>query len=183
MTLPVSTAVALVILVTMGRPILYRDERAGREGRSFSMFKFRTMRPLREGEQMGADDHKRITRVGRLLRATSLDELPALINVFVGDMSLVGPRPLPARYVPRYSPQQARRLLVLPGVTGWAQVNGRNALGWNERFELDVWYVDNRNLALDLRILARTVANVVGRKDISHEGHATMPEFWGSEPR
>ena len=166
----------------MGFPIFYRSERAGMGGRSFSMLKFRTMRPLREGERPGHDDYKRITRVGYVLRVTSLDELPALINVLTGEMSLVGPRPLPTQYVPRYSPQQARRLSVRPGVTGWAQVNGRNALGWAERFELDVWYVDNRNLALDLRILARTARIVLRREDISHEGHATMPEFRGGEP-
>jgi len=177
LTAPILAAAALGVRLTMGRPVLYRDLRAGRGGQPFVLLKFRTMRDLRPGERIPEDDHRRVTRVGRLLRSTSIDELPSVLNVLRGDMSIVGPRPLPVRYVERYSPRQSRRLEARPGITGWAQVNGRNELGWDERFELDVWYVDNQSLAMDARIVARTVGDVVGRKGISHEGHSTMPEF------
>ena len=171
---PVIAAVAVALLATQGRPVLFRQTRPGRFGRPFDLVKFRTMR---QGE--GPDD-ARLTPLGRWLRSFSLDELPELWNVLRGDMSLVGPRPLLMKYLERYSPQQARRHEVKPGMTGWAQVNGRNALSWEEKLALDVWYVDNRSSRLDVRILARTIAQVILRKGIAHPGTATMPEFTGS---
>lgn len=179
-TSPILGLASLAILVTMGRPVLYRDRRAGLDGRPFELLKFRTMRALRPGETIPESDAARITRVGSLLRSTSIDELPSVLNVLRGDMALVGPRPLPVRYVERYTPEQARRLEVRPGVTGWAQVNGRNDLGWDEKFALDVWYVDHRSLRLDLEILWSTVKQMVRPAGIAHEGHATMPEFDGA---
>lgn len=166
-------AIALAVRATMGSPVLFRQSRPGRHGKLFLLMKFRTMR---DGP---GDDAERITRLGHLLRRTSLDELPELWNVVRGDMSLVGPRPLLPAYLGRYSPEQARRHEVRPGITGLAQVSGRNALDWDERFRLDVAYVDTWTLALDLRILARTVRSVLRREGISAEGHATMPEFMG----
>jgi lipopolysaccharide/colanic/teichoic acid biosynthesis glycosyltransferase len=166
--------IALAIRLTMGGPVLFRQSRPGRHGQLFLLMKFRTMR---DGP---GDDGERITRLGHLLRRTSLDELPELWNVVRGDMSLVGPRPLLPAYLGRYSPQQARRHEVRPGITGLAQVSGRNALEWEERFRLDVVYVDTWTLGLDLRILARTVRSVLTREGISAEGHATMPEFQGT---
>jgi lipopolysaccharide/colanic/teichoic acid biosynthesis glycosyltransferase len=174
---PLLLGIGAMTRLTMGSPVLFRDERAGRHGKPFTLVKFRTMRPLRPGERSPDSDHVRLTRLGRVLRSTSLDELPTLWNVLRGDMALIGPRPLPVRYLERYSPRQARRHEVRPGITGWAQVHGRNAVGWSERFELDVWYVEHRSLAVDVRILARTVEIVVRRKGISHGEHATMPEF------
>lgn len=166
--------IAVVIRLRMGSPVLFRQERPGLGGRPFTLIKFRTMRA-------GAgDDDVRLTRLGRLLRTTSLDELPELWNVLVGDMSLVGPRPLLVEYLPRYSPRQARRHEVRPGLTGLAQVEGRNLVAWEERFELDVRYVDTRSLALDLRIIARTVSAVLRREGISGEGEATMAPFQGT---
>jgi lipopolysaccharide/colanic/teichoic acid biosynthesis glycosyltransferase len=177
---PILGVAACAVLVTMGSPILYRDTRAGRDGDPFELLKFRTMRALMPGETIPESDGARITRIGRILRATSVDELPSLVNVLRGDLSLVGPRPLPVRYVPRYSPTQARRLEVRPGITGWAQVNGRNDISWDDRFALDVWYVDHRSLGLDLRIVVSTVGKLVRREGISHEDHASMPEFTGT---
>jgi len=177
---PVLAIAALAIRVTMGSPVLFHEVRAGRGGEPFELLKFRTMRPLRDGETIPESDAQRITRVGRLLRASSVDELPSLVNVLRGEMGLVGPRPLPVRYVERFSPEQARRLEVAPGLTGWAQVNGRNSTSWAERFALDVWYVDHRSMRLDLHIIALTLRGVVTRAGISHEGHATMPEFQGA---
>jgi sugar transferase EpsL len=176
-TSPILGIAALAVLVTMGRPVLYRDRRAGLGGRPFELLKFRTMRGLRPGETIPESDAARITRVGALLRSTSIDELPSVLNVLRGDMALVGPRPLPVRYVERYTPEQARRLEVRPGITGWAQVNGRNDLGWDEKFALDVWYVEHRSLRLDVEILGTTVKQMVRPAGIAHEGHATMPEF------
>ncbi len=176
---PVLVVAAAAVLLTMGSPVLYRDRRVGRAGRTFELLKFRTMRPLRPGETVPDSDHVRITRVGRVLRRTSIDELPSLLNVLRGDMSLVGPRPLPVRYLDRYTATQARRHDVKPGITGWAQVNGRNAVSWAEKFTLDVWYVDHSSLRLDLRILMMTVLGLLRREGISYEGHATMPEFTG----
>jgi lipopolysaccharide/colanic/teichoic acid biosynthesis glycosyltransferase len=170
-------AIALAVRATMGSPVLFRQSRPGRHGKLFLLMKFRTMR---DGP---GDDAERITRLGHLLRRTSLDELPELWNVVRGDMSLVGPRPLLPAYLGRYSPEQARRHEVRPGITGLAQVSGRNALDWDERFRLDVAYVDTWTLALDLRILARTVRSVLRREGISAEGHATMPEFMGPTDR
>jgi lipopolysaccharide/colanic/teichoic acid biosynthesis glycosyltransferase len=168
-----AAAVALVSLVVQGRPVLFSQERAGRNGKPFRMFKFRTMRPG------GESDGERLTRFGRFLRSTSLDELPELWNVLKGEMSLVGPRPLPVRYLPRYSPLQARRHEVTPGVTGWAQVNGRNSISWEEKFRLDVEYVDNRSFFFDVKILFLTVAQMFLRRGISHAGSDTMEEFTG----
>jgi len=174
---PVLLCVALAVRVRLGPGVLFRQQRPGLHGRPFTILKFRTMRG-----GPGADA-ERLTPFGRLLRSTSLDELPELLNVLRGDMSLVGPRPLLMQYLPRYSPEQARRHEVPPGITGWAQVNGRNALSWEEKFALDVWYVDNRSLALDLRILWRTLLAVIRREGISAAGEATMPEFMGGEAR
>jgi lipopolysaccharide/colanic/teichoic acid biosynthesis glycosyltransferase len=177
---PVLAVVALVVRVTMGRPVFFTDQRAGRRGQPFRLVKFRTMRAPRADEQGYAHDAVRLTPVGRFLRSTSLDELPTLWNVLRGDMAIVGPRPLPVQYLPRYSAEHNRRHEVRPGITGWAQVNGRNALSWDDRLDLDVWYVDHRSVRLDARIIVRTVTTVVRREGISHAGHATMPEFKGS---
>ena len=170
---PIAALVAVAIHGFNGSPVLFRQERAGKNGRVFTMLKFRTMR--------GGDDTdaERLTRLGRFLRATSLDELPQLLHVLSGKMALVGPRPLPARYLPRYSPEQSRRHEVRPGITGWAQVNGRNALSWEEKFRLDVWYVDNRSLLLDLKILFLTVFKTASQDGINHPGSDTMDEFLG----
>jgi lipopolysaccharide/colanic/teichoic acid biosynthesis glycosyltransferase len=178
---PVMAACAVAIRVTMGAPVLFRQPRPGLHGRPFEILKFRTMRAPRAGENELATDAARLTALGRFLRETSLDELPQLWNVLRGDMSLVGPRPLLMQYLPRYSREQRRRHDVRPGMTGWTQVNGRNALTWDEKFTLDVWYVDHQSLALDLRILAQTVLGVVRRDGISSGGHATMPEFLGTD--
>ncbi|ATB43171.1 hypothetical protein CYFUS_008651 [Cystobacter fuscus] len=180
---PVMAMTALAIRTTMGGPVLFRQMRPGRGGRTFQLVKFRTMLDALDADGQPLPDEQRLTRVGKFLRATSLDELPQLWNVLRGDMSLVGPRPLLVEYLPRYSAEQARRHDVLPGITGWAQVNGRNALGWEERFQLDVWYVDHWSLALDTRILALTVLRVVQRQGISHAGDATMFKFLGNETR
>ncbi|HEU4329535.1 MAG TPA: sugar transferase [Lapillicoccus sp.] len=178
-TAPIQGAVAVAVVARLGRPVLFRQRRPGRDGVPFTIFKFRTMLPV-DAATGRVDDAARMTRLGRFLRATSLDELPTLVNVLRGDMSLVGPRPLLMAYLPRYSATQARRHEVRPGLTGLAQVSGRNAVGWDERLALDVEYVDTRSMRLDLRILARTVGAVVRREGISAEGEATMPEFLGS---
>jgi sugar transferase EpsL len=176
---PVMLVVAALIRATLGHPIFFVQQRAGLQSRHFKLVKFRTMRAAEPGQsEMGTDD-ERLTGLGRALRATSLDELPTLVNVLKGDMSLVGPRPLPVAYLDRYSRRQGRRHEVRPGITGWAQVNGRNSTSWPERLELDVWYVDHQRTSLDLRILLRTVTQVLKRADISHEGYSTMPEFMG----
>ena len=177
---PVLAAVACLIRFTLGAPVFFRQERAGLDERPFDLVKFRTMRASHDGDDGPDSDQQRLTRLGRFLRATSLDELPTMVNVIRGQMSLVGPRPLPVRYLPRYSAYHARRHSVRPGITGWAQVHGRNQLSWDEQLTLDVWYVDHRSLWLYLRILARTLATVVRRDGISHPTHATRPEFPGS---
>jgi lipopolysaccharide/colanic/teichoic acid biosynthesis glycosyltransferase len=171
-----------LIRLKLGSPVLFRQVRPGLHGQPFEMVKFRTMTD--ECGAYGAllPDAQRLTPFGRFLRASSLDELPELWNVIKGDMSLVGPRPLLMEYLPLYTPEQARRHEVRPGITGWAQVNGRNAISWEEKFALDVWYVDNRSLWLDLRIVWMTVRKVVVRDGISAAGEATMPRFRGSEP-
>jgi lipopolysaccharide/colanic/teichoic acid biosynthesis glycosyltransferase len=180
---PVILATAIAVGVTMGRPVFFRQARPGLHGRPFEMIKFRTMRDAvgANGELLA--DGERLTSFGRWLRSTSLDELPELWNVMKGEMSLVGPRPLLMQYLPLYSPEQARRHLVRPGVTGWAQINGRNAVSWDQKFELDVRYVETRSFALDLRILALTALRVLRRDGISAAGDATMPAFTGSAPR
>lgn len=164
----------------MRRPILFHQLRAGLYGRPFWLYKFRTMTDARDSNGRLLPDEQRLTRFGRWLRSTSLDELPELWNVLKGDMSLVGPRPLLVEYLDRYSPEQARRHEMKPGLTGWAQVNGRNALSWEEKFRLDVWYVDNWSIWLDFKILWLTLVKVLTRDGISAHGHATMPEFKGS---
>ncbi len=173
--LPLLTLAAIGVRVAMGSPVLFRQERIGRGDKSFTIFKLRTMRT---GE---GTDAERLTPFGRFLRKTSLDELPQFFNVLRGDMSLVGPRPLPSAYLPLYSSEQRRRHEVRPGITGWAQVNGRNAITWKHRFELDVWYVDHRSLWLDLRIVLMTIAAVVTHRGISAEGEATIKAFTGNE--
>jgi sugar transferase EpsL len=176
---PLLLVLALLVRVKLGAPVLYRAQRAGLGGRPFTLYKFRSMTNARGADGQLLPDEERLTPFGRFLRSATLDELPELWNVLKGDMSLVGPRPLHLHYVPRYTPEQRRRLDAKPGLTGWAVVHGRNALSWEERFALDVWYVDHQSFALDLRILARTVALVFARKGVSAEGHATMPEFQG----
>jgi lipopolysaccharide/colanic/teichoic acid biosynthesis glycosyltransferase len=182
-TAPLLALVALIVRVTMGAPVLFRQVRPGLHGKPFTLVKFRTMREATGPDGEPLPDAERMTAAGRLLRSTSLDELPQLWNVLRGEMSLVGPRPLLVQYLERYSPEQARRHEVLPGITGWAQINGRNAQTWQQRFEYDVWYVDHWNLGLDLRILWRTVLAVVRRSGVSQEGQATMEEFVGNETR
>ncbi|MDX2358768.1 sugar transferase [Dietzia sp. PP-33] len=181
LTLPVQAFAALGILATMGSPVLFAQERPGLGGKPFVMRKFRTMRPI-DPDRGWIDDASRMTYLGAFLRSTSIDELPAIWNIVSGDMSLVGPRPLLMRYLDRYSPEQARRMEVAPGLTGLAQVSGRNAQSWGERFAYDVTYVDNCSLGLDIRILARTAWTVLRREGVSAEGEATMSEFWGSAP-
>jgi lipopolysaccharide/colanic/teichoic acid biosynthesis glycosyltransferase len=183
LTLPLLLLGAGLAAWQNGGPWLFRQARPGLGGRLFTLFKLQTMtsaRDLTTGQLL--PDAQRLPRLGRWLRATSLDELPQLWNIVRGDMSLVGPRPLLPQYLPQYSPRQARRHLVRPGLTGWAQVNGRNAISWEEKFELDNWYVDHQSLWLDLRILWRTAGRVLGRRDIAAAGEATMPAFRGSAP-
>jgi lipopolysaccharide/colanic/teichoic acid biosynthesis glycosyltransferase len=177
-----SLLTAIAILLLDGRPVLFSQERIGQFDRLFRFYKFRSMSNAVDARGELLPDAVRLTRWGRFLRASSLDELPQLWNVLCGDMSLVGPRPLPVKYLPRYSAFQRRRHEVPPGITGWVQVNGRNALTWQRKFQLDVWYVDHRSFWLDLKILWMTVLKVVRRDGISQEGHATMPEFEGERP-
>ena len=177
---PILALAAAGVALAMGRPVLFRQARPGRGGKLFSILKLRTMSDARGADGRLLPDAERLGRFGRFLRATSLDELPELWNVLKGDMSLVGPRPLLVEYLPLYSGTQARRHEVRPGITGWAQVNGRNALTWELKFEMDVWYVDNLSFGLDLRILWRTLVAVVRREGISAAGEATMPRFTGT---
>ena len=167
----------------MGSPVLFQQTRPGRDGQPFKMMKFRSMRDSTGPDGQPLPDAERITPLGSKLRSSSLDELPGLWNVLKGDMSLVGPRPLLVEYLPLYSLTQVRRHELRPGITGWAQVNGRNALSWEKKFELDVWYVDNRSICLDLKIIWMTIQKVIKRDDISAEGEVTMPRFTGSHPR
>ena len=166
--------IMMLQVMQLGHPIFFRQTRAGRDGRAFKILKFRSMR---KGQ---GSDEERLSAWGQFLRSTSIDELPELWNVLKGEMSLVGPRPLPTIYLERYSPEQARRHEVLPGITGWAQVNGRNDLSWKEQFELDLWYVENRSFLLDLKILCLTISTVLSRRGISEEGQATRSEFFGN---
>ncbi len=177
---PVLAVTAILVAWKLGRPVLFRQVRPGLNGKPFTLVKFRSMRDDVDSAGNKLADSERLTGFGRLLRASSLDELPELWNVLKGDMSLVGPRPLITAYLDRYTPEQARRHEVRPGITGWAQVNGRNAVSWDDRFAMDVWYVDNHNLWLDARILWLTVLAVIRRDGVSAEGHATMPEFMGN---
>jgi lipopolysaccharide/colanic/teichoic acid biosynthesis glycosyltransferase len=182
---PVIGILAAFLYATMGRPLLFTQFRPGRGGRAFTLYKFRTMSDATGANATPLPDAERLTRIGRFLRRYSLDELPQLWNVLRGDMSLVGPRPLLIEYLPLYSPEQARRHEVRPGITGWAQVNGRNAQSWEERLRLDVWYVDHRSFWLDLKILWLTLLKVARSEGVNQPGHATMPRFTGSrsEPR
>lgn len=178
---PLMAMIALAVRIGLGQPVIFVQESPGKGGRVFRLYKFRTMRDARGPDGTPLPDAERLTGLGRFLRASSLDELPELWNVLRGDMSLVGPRPLLVEYLDRYSPRQARRHEVRPGITGLAQVSGRNALGWDERLELDVRYVDERTFWLDLRILLLTLGTVVRREGIASDGHATMPEFTGDD--
>lgn len=175
-------AIAALVRIFLGSPVLFRQIRPGLHGRPFTLLKFRSMRELVDSEGRLACDAERLTSFGSWLRSTSLDELPELLNVLKGEMSLVGPRPLLMEYLPLYTVEQARRHEVRPGVTGWAQVNGRNALDWSTKLALDVWYVDHRSFALDLRILWLTLVKVVRAEGISQTGHATMEKFTGPQP-
>lgn len=176
---PVFAVLVLLVRAKLGTPVFFRQTRPGLHGRPFEIIKFRTMTDARDSEGRLLPDGERLTRFGRFLRSSSLDELPELWNVLKGEMSLVGPRPLLMEYLPLYSPEQARRHEVPPGITGWAQVNGRNAISWDEKFAMDVWYIDNRSLVLDLRVLVLTAVKVFKREGISAAGEATMPRFDG----
>ncbi len=178
---PFLLVLALLIRARIGSPVFFVQKRPGLHGNPFMLVKFRTMGDARDSRGESLPDAERLSPFGRFLRSSSLDELPELWNVLKGDMSLVGPRPLLMEYLPLYTPAQARRHEVRPGITGWAQVNGRNAVDWEKRFQLDLWYVDNHSFSLDLRILYMTLAQVFSRQGVSAEGHATMPRFTGSE--
>lgn len=178
---PLGVVIAGITRVKLGAPVLFRQQRPGRNDEIFDLIKFRTMSDYRDRSGALLPDEQRLTSFGDFLRRTSLDELPTLWNVVRGDMSLVGPRPLLVRYLERYTPDQRRRHQVRPGITGWAQINGRNALSWDEKFALDLWYVENLSRRTDLAIHLQTVAQVLGQRGISAQGHATMPEFMGSE--
>jgi lipopolysaccharide/colanic/teichoic acid biosynthesis glycosyltransferase len=177
---PLLVAIAVVVRIFLGAPALFRQVRPGYKARSFTCLKFRTMTDKRDAEGQLLSDAERLTPLGQFLRSTSLDELPELINVIRGEMSLVGPRPLLMQYLGRYTPEQMRRHDVEPGITGWAQINGRNAASWEQKFAYDVWYVENRSFWLDLKILALTLWKTLKREGISQRGHATMPEFRGA---
>ena len=179
LTLPIQIIVALLVRRNLGAPVLFTQVRPGRDGEPFVLVKFRTMIDKRGPDGVLLPDAERLPPFGRFLRSTSLDELPELYNVVKGDMSLVGPRPLLTKYLALYTSRQNRRHIVRPGITGWAQVNGRNNAGWREKLEMDVWYTENVSLALDLKILWRTIRSVVMRHDVSQDGHATAPEFMG----
>lgn len=176
---PFLFVIAIIVRMRLGSPILFKQERPGLYGQPFMMMKFRTMTNARDADGNLLSDEERLTSFGKFLRSTSLDELPELMNVLRGDMSLIGPRPLLMRYLERYTPEQARRHEVRPGITGWAQINGRNAISWKDRFELDIWYVDHLSLWLDMKILFMTISKVLKREGISQDGHATMTEFLG----
>jgi lipopolysaccharide/colanic/teichoic acid biosynthesis glycosyltransferase len=179
---PMLVITALLVRIKLGTPVLFKQTRPGIKGRLFIIYKFRTMISQSHDEQgHPLPDDKRLTRFGLRLRATSLDELPELFNVLKGDMSLVGPRPLMTKYLDRYTPEQNRRHEVKPGITGWAQVNGRNNMTWEQKFEYDVWYVDHQSLYLDMKILAMTFWHVICRRDINKEGHVTVDEFLGTK--
>lgn len=179
--MPLLLGLILLVRVLLGTPVFFKQVRPGLQARPFTMLKFRTMTERRDSQGNLLPDSERLTKFGRLLRSTSLDEIPELVNVIKGEMSLVGPRPLLMEYLQFYSKEQARRHEVRPGVTGWAQVNGRNAISWEEKFKLDVWYVDNRSMLLDTNILWMTIKKVVARSDISAQGEATMPRFIGTK--
>lgn len=176
---PIMAVIALSVRMKLGAPIVFRQIRPGRDGRPFVIYKFRTMIDSRDSVGQLLPDAQRLTRFGRFLRSTSLDELPEFLNVLSGNMSVVGPRPLLMEYLKRYTPEQARRQEIHPGITGWAQINGRNALTWEQKFEMDVWYVDHMSLGLDLKIIVLTVLKIMRRESINQPGQATMEEFKG----
>ncbi len=177
---PLLLVTAVLVRIIHGKPVIFRQTRPGYGGKPFGIYKFRSMTEAYDSQGNLLPDTKRLTRLGRILRATSIDELPELLNILRGEMSLVGPRPLLMQYIDRYSPEQSRRHHVLPGITGWAQINGRNALTWEDKFRLDVWYVDHWSLGLDIKILLLTIWKVLRREGISQPGHATAEEFVGS---
>ena len=179
---PILILISILVAIIHGSPILFRQERPGYKGKIFTIYKFRTMRDALDESGKPLPDHKRLTKFGRFIRSLSLDELPELINVLKGEMSLVGPRPLLPAYLPLYNTEQARRHDVLPGITGWAQVHGRNVLSWQEKFELDVWYVDNQSIWLDIKIIGLTLLKVLKREGISQPGQATAELFQGNPP-
>ena len=176
---PVLLTLAVLVRLKLGSPVLFRQVRPGKNAKPFTMLKFRTMTDGRNENGELLPDDQRLPAFGQMLRSTSMDELPELWNVIRGEMSLVGPRPLLMEYLPRYTKEQARRHEVAPGITGWVQVNGRNSLSWEEKFAMDVWYVDNRSLPLDCKILAKTFSGVLSRQGVSSDGHVTMPKFTG----
>ncbi|MHB8089972.1 MAG: sugar transferase [Anaerolineaceae bacterium] len=180
MFLPLMACISIMIIVAMGRPVIFRQIRPGLYGKPFEIYKFRTMNDARDYAGTLLPDEVRLTETGRLLRKFSLDEFSQLFNILKGNLSFVGPRPLLMEYLPRYTSEQARRHEVKPGITGWAQVNGRNAISWEEKFRLDVWYVDHQSFFLDMKILWLTFIKVLKREGINADGHATMPEFTGS---
>lgn len=179
--LPAMLLVAILTRIYLGKPVLFIQERPGLDCRPFNLVKFRTMKDAVDANGYSLPDAERLTRYGKFLRSTSLDELPGLWNVVKGDMSLVGPRPLLMEYLPLYTEEQARRHDVRPGITGWAQINGRNAISWDDKFAADIWYVDNQSLALDFKILLMTISKVLKKDGVSAEGEATMPKFTGVE--
>jgi len=183
LTSPVMLMVGLLVRMRLGSPVIFRQQRPGFRGKPFWMYKFRTMTEAQDQNGSLLPDEQRLTSLGRFLRATSLDELPELLNVLKGDMSLVGPRPLLMEYLPFYSAHQNRRHEVLPGITGWAQVNGRNAITWDEKFDLDIWYVDNLSLWIDIKIIFFTFFKIMKREGISQTGQATMEKFHGNHTR
>ena len=174
---PLLAVIAVILRIKLGTPVLFKQVRPGVNGNPFVLLKFRTMTEIRNKNGILLPDSDRLTMIGEFLRSTSLDELPEMINIIKGDMSIVGPRPLLMEYLTRYTPEQTRRNEVRPGLTGWAQVNGRNELSWEKKFELDVWYVDNQSVWLDIKIILMTIKKVLKREGISHQGDATMPEF------
>jgi len=181
LSVPTMVLIAFLIRLSIGKPLLFWQSRPGLHGKPFKMHKFRTMKELRDNSGVLLPDGGRLTTFGKFLRSASLDELPELYNVIKGDMSFVGPRPLLMQYLDRYTPEQTRRHEVKPGLTGWAQVNGRNAISWEDKFKLDVWYVDHQSILLDLRIIWMTVLRVLKREGINHKGQATMQEFMGTK--
>ena len=177
---PLLVVLAVLVRLKLGFPILFRQQRPGLGGKAFVIYKFRTMTDQRDASGNLLPDEQRLPAFGRFLRSTSFDELPELLNVLKGDMSIVGPRPLMMKYLGRYSPEQARRHEVKPGITGWAQINGRNAISWEDKFKLDVWYVDNRTFWLDVKIILKSIWMVIAREGITQQGRATMDEFMGT---
>lgn len=176
---PVMLAIVLILRISMGKRVFFRQLRPGLHGRPFTIVKFKTMKDSFDENGFPRPDSQRLTPIGKLLRSTSLDELPELLNVIKGDMSLVGPRPLLMQYLERYTPEQMRRHEVKPGITGWAQINGRNAISWEEKFKFDLWYVDNKSFWFDIKILMQTLRQVLSREGVNQAGQATMKEFMG----